>query len=249
MLWVMLTSCVQRAITDNPPCFHAEAKLRGGSQSTGRKRRMANGILIVAFDFAKAQADEFHDWYDLEHIPERERVPGFRTCARWIGTTNPTHAVATYDLDDPAVLASPAYKAIAGANLSVWSKRVTAICERLMRFEGEGMSPDPAEPPAGAGGLLINAMDVVPEHEAEFNDWYDSEHIPALAAVPGTLSARRFRARDGSPRYVALYHLTSPDVQATAAWKAAANTRWTEKMRPHFRNHLRLVTRAYRRAG
>jgi len=27
-------------------------------------------------------------------------------------------------------------------------------------------------------------MNVAPEHEAEFNEWYDTEHIPALAAVP-----------------------------------------------------------------
>ena len=38
---------------------------------------MAKGILLVAFDYTAAQADEFHDWYDLEHIPERQRVQGF----------------------------------------------------------------------------------------------------------------------------------------------------------------------------
>ena len=32
---------------------------------------MAKGILIAAMDFSAAPTDEFHDWYDLEHIPER----------------------------------------------------------------------------------------------------------------------------------------------------------------------------------
>ena len=45
---------------------------------------MARGILAVAFNFTNAQADEFHDWYDLEHIPEREKVPGFGLCERYI---------------------------------------------------------------------------------------------------------------------------------------------------------------------
>ena len=40
---------------------------------------MAKGILIAAMDFSAAPEDEFHDWYDLEHVPERLRVPGFRT--------------------------------------------------------------------------------------------------------------------------------------------------------------------------
>ena len=38
---------------------------------------MAKGILIAAMDFSNVAEDEFHDWYDTEHIPERLRVPGF----------------------------------------------------------------------------------------------------------------------------------------------------------------------------
>ncbi len=38
---------------------------------------MAKGILVAAMDFTGVAEDEFHDWYDLEHIPERQRVPGF----------------------------------------------------------------------------------------------------------------------------------------------------------------------------
>ena len=43
---------------------------------------MAKGLLIASFDFMDACQDEFHDWYDLEHIPEREAVPGFGSCER-----------------------------------------------------------------------------------------------------------------------------------------------------------------------
>ena len=210
---------------------------------------MAKGILLVGFDFTNAHEDEFHDWYDLEHIPERQRVPGFGACDRWIGAANPKQAVATYELDSLAVLQSAAYRAIAGENLSVWSKRVAPMCTRLIRFDGEQTLPGGQTAPAGAGGLLVNAMNVDPAHEAEFNDWYDHEHIPALAAVPGCLCARRFRDNTGTHRYLALYHLTSPDVPLTDAWKNAAGTPWTAKLRPHFRDHLRIVARRYVRAG
>ena len=54
---------------------------------------MAKGLLLVAFDFTNAHEDEFHDWYDLEHIPERQRVAGFGLCERWIHGTNPRQAV------------------------------------------------------------------------------------------------------------------------------------------------------------
>ena len=92
-------------------------------------------------------------------------------------------------------------------------------------------------------------MSVAPEQEHEFNEWYNTEHIPALAAVPGTLSARRYHGSGASQRCVALYHLASPKVPDSPAWKKAANTPWTERMRPHFRDHLRIVSRRYTRAG
>ncbi len=230
---------------------------------------MAKGILIAAMNLAQAAEDEFHDWYDTEHLPERQLVPGFLLCQRWIGAQDRRISVATYDLDGAGVLKSPGYLAIGGANLSPWSKRVTSRVERLMRFEGDQILPGDRLPPDNAGGFLINAMSVEPAVEAEFNEWYDTEHIPALAAVPGVLCARRFRATVGSQptdlspgglqptglsrganrRYVALYHLVSPDVQAIPAWKSAADSEWTRRLRPHFRDHLRLVCRRYVRGG
>ena len=213
---------------------------------------MAKGVLIAAFDFADAHADEFHDWYDLEHVPEREAVPGFGACERWSGDDQPTYSVATYDLDAADVLQSEAYKAIGGANLSVWSKRVTGMCERLLRFEGAQINPGDLVAPTGAGGLLLNAMNVASEAEDDFNAWYDEEHLPALTAVPGTLAARRYRStQEGADvrRYVAIYHLESPEVTRSEAWKTAVDTPWSARIRPHFRDHIRILTRRYARGG
>jgi len=209
---------------------------------------MAKGVLIAAMDFSTVAEDEFNDWYDTEHIPERQRVPGFLTSQRCIGAENPKQSVATYDLESVSVLQGPGYRAIGGENLSPWSKRVTARVERLMRFEGDQILPGDQLPPASAGGLLLNAMNIAPEHEAEFNEWYDKEHIPALAAVPGVLSARRFRGT-GNRKYVALYHLATPEVQESAEWKQARQSDWTSRLQPHFRDHLRLVLRRYVRGA
>jgi hypothetical protein len=208
---------------------------------------MAKGILIAAMKMGKVAADEFHDWYDTEHVPERQRVPGFLVCRRWIGADDPQVSVATYDLEAAAVLRSPAYLAIGGENLSPWSKRVTARVERLLRFEGDQILPGDQLPSDAAGGLLLNAMNIAPELEAEFNEWYDKEHIPALAAVPGVLCARRFRGTSGNRKYVALYHLATPGVVESAEWKQARQSDWTSRLQPHFRDHLRLVCRRYAR--
>jgi hypothetical protein len=205
---------------------------------------MAKGTLIAAMHMGQAAEDEFHDWYDTEHLPERQRIPGFLVCQRWIGAYDPKVSVATYDLESLSVLKSPAYLAVGGDNLSPWSKRVTRQVERLMRFEGDQTLPGDQLPPASAGGLLLNAMNIAPEFEAEFNEWYDKEHIPALRAVPGVLCARRFRG-SGNRTYVALYHLARPEVQESAEWKRARESEWTSRLQPHFRDHLRLVCRKY----
>ena len=211
---------------------------------------MTKGLLVAAFDFSSAHADEFHDWYDLEHMPERLAVPGFGACERWIGDGEKSVSVATYDLDSIDVLRADPYKSIAYGNLAVWSKRVTSMCRRLLRFEGAQITPGDAAAPAGAGALLLNAMNIAPEAEDDFNAWYDEEHLPALGGVPGMLLARRYRSDEEGPdvrRYIAIYHLESPDVTRSDAWKSAVDTPWSARMRPHFSDHVRILSKRYAR--
>jgi hypothetical protein len=210
---------------------------------------MAKGLLLAAFDFSGAHADEFHDWYDLEHIPERLRVPGFLNAERWIAEDNPSIHVATYDLEKPAVLTSPAYRAVTGDHQSPWTGRVTAMCRRIMRYEGEQLLPGHLTAASGAGALLVASMNIDPAAEAEFTEWYNSEHLPQLGAVPGVLAARRYRATDTASerRYLALYHLRDATVSRSDAWAKAANTPWTARMRPHFHETLLLRMNRFQR--
>ena len=209
------------------------------------------GLLVAGFDASAVAEDEFDDWYDTEHIPERRRVPGFLNCERWVGVENPRLSIAAYYLASLDVLRTEAYRSIAGANLSPWSRRVTGKAARVCRFEAEQLPPGDRAAPEAAGGLLLVAMNVTPEAESEFNAWYDEEHIPRLTAVAGCLLARRFRVTDalsaGKQRYLALYHLASADVCASKVWQEAAVTDWTLKMRPHFRDQLRIPLLRYAR--
>src|SRR5437899_12164836 len=67
-------------------------------------------------------------------------------------------------------------------------------------------------------GLLMVWADIDPEFEAEYHRWYDEEHIAHLLAVPGFLSAGRYVALKGGPKYLALYELESPDVLKSPAF-------------------------------
>ena len=113
----------------------------------------------------------------------------------------------------------------------------------LLSWELEPLPPGNAPAPADAGGVILVSMDVDPAREDEFNDWYNTEHIPHFRQVPGVIAARRFRALRGSPAYVALYHVVDPDVYATREWMAANETPWILRMRRYQRNRTYFMFR------
>jgi hypothetical protein len=88
--------------------------------------------------------------------------------------------------------------------------------------------------------------------EDELEAWYEQEHLPGLAAVPGCLRARRFMrgaaenageaaAFSALPMYVASYDLQGPEVTESAPWLAVRHTDWSSRVRPLFRNTRRTL--------
>lgn len=207
----------------------------------------ALGALVVVYDFSAIGRDEFNDWYDTEHVPERLGIDGFINAQRWLAVDNPQLSVVTYDVGDAGVLSSPAYKAVCGDNASPWTRRIATRCKRIARYVGEQILPGDRAGPEEAGGLLLLAMNVSAHIEEEFNAWNDTEHFPRLAAIPGVLAARRVRCSEGPQAYLAVYHVTEPRVIDSPAWVQARETPWTWRIRPHTRDRMRLVCERYRR--
>lgn len=69
--------------------------------------------------------------------------------------------------------------------------------------------------------------------------WYDTEHMPGLAAVPGTVHAARFINLDKGPKSFACYDLEHEDVLGSPPWLDVRGTAWSSHCRPHFKNTLR----------
>jgi hypothetical protein len=89
--------------------------------------------------------------------------------------------------------------------------------------------------------LYLVRMDVAHDHEKTFNDVYDHEHLPRLAAVPGVIRATRYRQpAPTDPRYIAAYEMESAAVLQSPEWKQAGESgRWPTDIRPHTMNrHL-----------
>ena len=111
-------------------------------------------------------------------------------------------------------------------------------------------------------GLLMVWCDVPADKEAEFNRWYNEEHIAERLSIPGFLSAARYEAVKGGPKHLAVYELENAAVMESEAYKKVSNnpTAWTKKTGPQavattfIRNiysmiHPKAVTPAIANAG
>jgi hypothetical protein len=93
--------------------------------------------------------------------------------------------------------------------------------------------------------MLLTSMDIDPLDEADFNRWYDREHLEERVAIDGFLEARRYVAHRGAPKYLCLYSTESLEVLDSPAYRAAlANpTDWTKQTMARFKNMIRAVAR------
>ncbi len=114
----------------------------------------APGMLLVQMEPPAAMEEEFQDWYDTEHTPEREAVPGFLSAARFVCVDGWPRYMACYDLETLSVLDGVDYRAIGGEHLSAWSKRVLAKVIGRRRFELSRIGGDEIVPPQ-EGKMLI----------------------------------------------------------------------------------------------
>ena len=79
--------------------------------------------------------------------------------------------------------------------------------------------------------------------------WYDTEHMPGLAKVPGCVHARRLlnhdhgwhAGLDHGPLSLACYDLVTAETLGSAPWLAVRGTAWSSITRPHFSNTRRTM--------
>jgi len=99
--------------------------------------------------------------------------------------------------------------------------------------------------PMAGKGMLLTSMNIDAAHEAEFNRWYDREHLEERVAIKGFLEARRYVAHDGNPKYLSLYSTETFEVLDSPVYRTAlANqTAWSKSNIAHFQNMIRGVAR------
>ena len=82
--------------------------------------------------------------------------------------------------------------------------------------------------------IMVVYTDVAVEHDADFNAWYNQEHLPERLSNPRFLDGARYEALRGGPRYLAVYELESAEaLQSDEYLRHRANpTDWSKRVSP-----------------
>lgn len=84
--------------------------------------------------------------------------------------------------------------------------------------------------------IFFILLDIPTEHEADFNDVYDNDHLQHMLKTPGVRDCIRYRLEwsDNSDmiRYLGIYHIDDPALPRSDAWKKqSAFGRWPKDIR------------------
>jgi len=102
------------------------------------------GLMMAMMQPPPTMEEEFQDWYDTEHFPERENCEGFVTANRFLCLDGFPRYLALYDLSSRAVMEGPAYAAIARTRYSQWTKRIIPRMWGHYRAEADQVYPGQA---------------------------------------------------------------------------------------------------------
>jgi hypothetical protein len=177
---------------------------------------------------------EFNKWYDEEHIPVRMAAPGFQSGQRYRADGGGPGYLAVYEMDSPAALATPEYQKIKQqpSETTAWMlKNVTGFtrytCEQISQVSKPGST--------GINTPILYAVwfNVPPERLADFDDWYDNDHVPLLMECKDWQMVRRFNVISGEPQpynRLALHYLADLRALDSPERKKARETPWRARI-------------------
>jgi hypothetical protein len=195
-----------------------------------------NLIRIVRVDVDPQNEVEFNRWYNEEHEPLLRKVPG--VIATYKGKNLGEKGQRYFFLyfhKNMEVQKSDTYRE---ASATKWAKEVRPF---LKNFDGrnyEVIVPGPLASNLKKGNIIRTVeVNVGPEQEQDFNDWYNKEHIPTLAKVPGVMNIwRAVNLGEKGQKYLTVYFQESMSVQQREDYKKASQTDWLKKLLPFLKD-------------
>lgn len=237
-----------------------------------------SGLLVVFMrPGAHVTLEEFHEWYDQEHVPLRiHRFDTFRSAVRYQVTSSSRHSAdassqvdsmegtewgAFYTISSNAVFSDPSYTSLRSQRSEREAElftRLGLVDRRIYRLEYDsdldpslasfraktfGLTPQPS-PDAPIYTVTNSVTMTNTTTQTEYNQWFQTEHIPLLAKAKGWRRSRRFvlidngvtgkDAKEGDaekvPKVLGLHEWDVENPEQTDEFKAACTTEWRQRV-------------------
>ncbi|KAG5651499.1 hypothetical protein H0H81_008471 [Sphagnurus paluster] len=205
-------------------------------------------ILVYSDPGVNVLEEEYHDWYDNEHIPPRLEVPGVLSSFRYRAMDSQSPAwLALYDITSLEVAQTPKYKSL-GSKGSQREKKIMAdlasINRRVYDQVLSHMHPDAKVESLPGRYVFADHTKVKRGDQEDFNQWYNAEQMSFLAKIPGWLRGRRYELLESVSRgikiepnideepyveYLALHEFELENFLRLQEYKSAIETPWAER--------------------
>ena len=162
-------------------------------------------------------------------------APGFVSAQRY--RTGERGYLAVYEMESPAALRTEVYGRIK-TRPSERTRRMLAGVTGFTRYIGNEIAtvrrPDSAGPPGGDAAIdapILYAVwfAVPPGRLADFDAWYDQDHVPILIQQKDWIAVRRFDIVDAEPEpfnRLALHYLADAAALNSPERRRARETPW-----------------------
>ena len=151
------------------------------------------GVVAIWHDLLPEAKDEFYEWHNREHMPERVGIPGFRRGRRYVALSGAPEFFNLYEADSPEVLGGQDYLNRLNAPTE-WTRRVVphfrnvarSIC-RVVHTSG-----------VGSGGVMLTmCFDVDASRRASAVEAFTRKLLPPLGFRRGVSGVHLLLADEG----------------------------------------------------
>ena len=189
---------------------------------------MGAGAVVVWNDVAEQGREQFYDWHDKEHIPERLAIPGFRRGRRYIKPGHSPEWLTIYEADDLDVVTSPEYLQRLNSptpgttrTLQYFRNTSRAVC-RIVSSTGS----------SSGGHVLAMRMDVPGAQSDAMCRYLSMDVFPRALALTGVVACHLYASdQDASHLRTAESNTREFDVPSWVLLAEATTVRAAEQVR------------------
>jgi hypothetical protein len=154
-----------------------------------------SGVVAIWHDLLPEAKDEFYEWHNREHMPERLGIPGFRRGRRYIALQGAPEYFNLYEADSPEVLVGQDYLQRLNAPTR-WTRQVVASFRNVSRAICRVLYSGGV----GQGAVMLTLrFDVQAPAHAEVARLLRQQLLPVIVDLRGVAGVHLCRAdEDGS---------------------------------------------------